>query len=89
MTCLNIFIQLTLAHIRMTYTTTEKNLLYNTKPPIKRHYMCIGRHKRINQILHNRKQPTITQHMRNYWHVWHDLSYDSIRATIRHIIFSV
>jgi hypothetical protein len=24
--------------------------------------------------------------MRNYWH---DLSYDSIRATIRHIIFSV
>jgi hypothetical protein len=27
--------------------------------------------------------------MRNYWHVWYDLSYDSIRATIRHIIFSV
>jgi hypothetical protein len=27
--------------------------------------------------------------MRNYWHVWYDLSYDSIRPTIRHIIFSV
>jgi hypothetical protein len=27
--------------------------------------------------------------MRNYWHVWYVLSYDSIRATIRHIIFSV
>jgi hypothetical protein len=27
--------------------------------------------------------------MQNYWHVWYDLSYDSIRATIRHIIFSV
>jgi hypothetical protein len=27
--------------------------------------------------------------MRNYWHVWYDLSYYSIRATIRHIIFSV
>jgi hypothetical protein len=27
--------------------------------------------------------------MRNYWHVWHDLSYDSTTATIRYIIFSV
>jgi hypothetical protein len=26
--------------------------------------------------------------MRNYWHVWYDLSYYSISATIKHIIFS-
>jgi hypothetical protein len=43
-------IQLTLAHIRMTYTTTEKNLLYNKILPIITHNMCIERHKRNNQI---------------------------------------
>jgi hypothetical protein len=54
--------------------------------------MCIDRQKHNNQILmskliyYNRKKPIITQHMRNYWHVW---TMDSIRATIRHIIFSV
>jgi hypothetical protein len=47
---LKIIIQHTLAHIRMTYTTKEKNLHYNTIQPIIRHYMCIDRHKRNNQI---------------------------------------
>jgi hypothetical protein len=50
---LKIIIQLTLAHIRMTYTTTKKNLLYNTIQPIIRHYMCIDRDKRNNQLRHN------------------------------------
>jgi hypothetical protein len=31
----------------------------------------------------------MTHQMRNYWYVWYDLSYDSIRVTIRHIFFSV
>jgi hypothetical protein len=37
-------------------------------------------HKRNNQI-------QISEHMRNYWHVWYDLSYDVLELLVENNFF--